>query len=134
MNIIPVSASTKGPENMFTGDVYFDVILKGEGPSRVRVNAVHFTPSARTAWHSHWLGQYLHVTEGIALVQERGGEIKVLRQGETVYTEPGVWHWHGAVKDHFMTHLAVWEAPESGPESEWGDLVTDEEYDKQPAV
>src|SRR6266480_4910486 len=134
MQIFPASGSTKGPARMFTGDVYFEVILKGEEPSRVRMNSVHFMPGARSAWHSHAVGQYLHVTEGIALVQERDGEIKVFRPGDTLYTPARVWHWHGAAKDHFMTHLAVWEAPESGPETQWGDHVTDEEYDQQPEI
>jgi quercetin dioxygenase-like cupin family protein len=132
MKIIPASGSTKGPADMFTGDVYVDVIVKGEEPSRVRVNSVHFTPGAHTAWHAHAVGQTLHVTEGIGVVQERDGGITVLRPGDTIYTAPGVWHWHGASKDHFMTHLAIWEAPESGAESKWGDLVSDEEYNKQP--
>jgi quercetin dioxygenase-like cupin family protein len=134
MNIIPAGGSTKGSEDMFTGDVYFDVIVKGEEPSRVRVNSVHFTPGARTAWHSHTVGQTLHVTEGIGLAQARGGEIIVIRPGDTVYIPAGEWHWHGASKDHFMTHLAIWEAPETGPESEWGDLVSDEEYGEQPNI
>jgi quercetin dioxygenase-like cupin family protein len=116
---------------MFTGEVYFDVIIKGAEPSRVRVNSVHFTPGARTAWHSHAVGQTLHVTEGIGLVQARGSDIVVMRQGDTVFTPPGEWHWHGAAAGHFMTHLAIWEAPDSGPESDWGNLVTDEEYDHQ---
>ena len=134
MNIIPASCSTKGSENMFTGDVYFDVIVKGEEPSRIRVNSVHFTPGARTAWHSHAVGQTLHVTEGIGLAQARSGKIVVIRPGDTVYIPAGEWHWHGAAKDHFMTHLAIWEAPETGPESEWGDPVSDEEYGKQPKI
>jgi quercetin dioxygenase-like cupin family protein len=114
---------------MFTGDVYFDVIAAPQPePSRMRVNSVHFAPCARTAWHSHAVGQTLHVTEGVGLVQARGGEILVMKAGDTVYTPPGVWHWHGAAPDHFMTHLAMWEAPAEGPESAWGDLVTDEEY------
>jgi quercetin dioxygenase-like cupin family protein len=131
MNIIPASRSAKGSEDMFTGDVFFDVIVKGEEPSRVRVNSVHFTPGARTAWHSHAVGQTLHVTEGIGLAQARGGEVIVIRPGDTIYIPAEEWHWHGAAKDHFMTHLAIWEAPETGPESEWGDLVSDDEYDKQ---
>jgi quercetin dioxygenase-like cupin family protein len=119
---------------MFSGDVYFDVIVRGEAPSRVRVNAVHFAPGARTAWHAHALGQTLHVTEGIGLVQSRGGDVIVMHPGTTIYTPPGEWHWHGATQGHFMTHLAVWEAPESGDESTWGDLVTDDDYHRQPEV
>jgi quercetin dioxygenase-like cupin family protein len=134
MKVMPASGSAQGAESMFTGDVYFDVIIKGEEPSRVRVNSVHFAPGARTAWHSHAVGQTLHVTEGTGLVQSRGGDIIVMRPGDTIYTPPGEWHWHGATGDRFMTHLAIWEAPASGPESEWGDLVTDAEYRQQPAL
>ncbi|GAA2513125.1 (R)-mandelonitrile lyase [Winogradskya humida] len=121
--------SVKGPEKMFTGDVYFDVIAAGTEPSRVRVNTVRFAPGARTAWHSHAVGQTLHVTEGIGLVQARDGEIIVMRPGDTVHTPPGEWHWHGAAPTHFMTHLAIWEGTGDGsPESTWGELVTDAEY------
>src|SRR6476620_3414705 len=103
------SVSTKGPAEMFTGDVYFDVIAKGEEPSRLRVNTVRFAPCSRTAWHTHACGQTLHVTDGIGLVQSRGGQVVVMRPGDTVYTPPGEWHWHGAAPTHFMTHLAMWE-------------------------
>ena len=121
--------SVQGPAQMFTGDVWFDVIAAPQPePSRMRVNAVHFAPCARTAWHSHAVGQTLHVTEGVGLLQARGGEVTEIRPGDTIYTPPGEWHWHGAAPDHFMTHLAMWEAPAEGAESEWGDLVTDEEY------
>ena len=130
MEIQPRQPSTKGPAQMFTGDVWFDVIARGEEPSRMRVNMVRFAPCARTAWHSHAVGQTLHVTEGRGLVQSRGGEVTEIGPGDTIYTPPGEWHWHGAAPDHFMSHLAMWEAPapDSQPESEWGDLVTDEEY------
>jgi quercetin dioxygenase-like cupin family protein len=129
LEIQPKKPSVKGPAEMFTGEVYFDVIAAPQPqPSRMRVNSVHFAPCARTAWHSHAVGQTLHVTEGVGLVQARGGEVLVMKAGDTVYTPPGEWHWHGAAPDHFMTHLAMWEAPAEGPESEWGDLVTDEEY------
>ena len=129
MEIQTKKPSVKGPAQMFTGDVWFDVIAAPQPePSRMRVNAVHFAPCARTAWHSHAVGQTLHVTEGVGLVQARGGEVTEIRPGDTIYTPPGEWHWHGAAPDHFMTHLAMWEAPAEGAESEWGDLVTDEEY------
>ena len=129
---IPAKPPTaKGPAGWFTGDVFLDAIVRGEEPSRVRVNAVRFTPGARTAWHSHAVGQTLHVTDGRGLVQSRGGEVTEIGPGDTIYTPPGEWHWHGAAPDHFMSHLAMWEAPapDTQPESEWGDLVTDEEYD-----
>jgi quercetin dioxygenase-like cupin family protein len=131
MEIQPRKSSVKGPAEMFTGDVWFDVIAVGEAPSRLRVNAVHFSPGAHTAWHCHANGQTLHVTEGVGLVQARGGEVTLIRPGDTIYTPPGEWHWHGAAPDHFMTHLAMWEAlseGQDGPETAWGDHVTDEEY------
>lgn len=132
MEILKKTPSTKGPAEWFTGDVWFDVIIKGEEPSRMRVNSVYFAPCARAAWHRHAVGQTLHVTEGIGLVQARGGKIIEIRPGDTIYTPPGEWHWQGAAPDQFMTHLAMWEAPDGeGPETEWGDPVTDEEYGKQ---
>jgi quercetin dioxygenase-like cupin family protein len=76
------------------------------------------------------MGQTLHVTEGVGLVQCRAGEVVEIRPGQTVYTPPGEWHWHGAAPEHFMTHLAMWEGPGegSGPETEWGEHLTDAEY------
>jgi quercetin dioxygenase-like cupin family protein len=121
--------TAKGPEQMFTGDVWMDVIAKGEEPSRVRVNRVRFTPGARTAWHRHVAGQTLHVVEGLGRAQARGGERVEIRPGDTLHTPPGEWHWHGAAPDRFMTHLAIWESAGDGPETEWGEQVTDEEYD-----
>jgi len=133
VEVLPRQPSVKGPAEWFTGDVYFNVIARGEEPSRIRVNTVRFAPCARTAWHRHAVGQTLHVTEGVGLVQSRGADVVVMRPGDTVHTPPGEWHWHGAAADQFMTHLAMGEAPapDSGvPETEWGDLVTDEEYNQ----
>ena len=131
MEIQPKSPSTKGPAEMFTGDVWFDVIARGEGQSRLRVNLVRFTPGARTAWHSHAVGQTLHVVDGIGLVQSRGEDAVEIRAGQTIHTPAGEWHWHGATPDHFMAHLAMWDGVgegAEGPESSWGDHVTDAEY------
>ena len=88
MQFQPKTPTTKGPAEWFTGDVHFDVIARGEAPSRLRVNLVRFAPGARTAWHTHSMGQTLHVTDGIGLVQSRGGEVRVIRPGDTVYTPP----------------------------------------------
>lgn len=120
LEILPEQPSGKGPAEMFTGDVWFDVIAQGKEPSRIRVNMVRFSPCARTAWHRHALGQTLHVTDGVGLVQARGGEVIEIRPGDTIYTPPGEWHWHGAAPDHFMAHLAMWEGPGEGqgPETE----------------
>ncbi len=112
--------SIPGPPEWFTGMVWFTDV---SGGGRFSLGSVHFAPGARTAWHSHPQGQTLYVTEGVARVQDRGAPVEEVRAGETVVTEAGVWHWHGAAPAQFMTHLAVYEgAPE------WGDLVSDGEY------
>jgi len=129
MEIQPKRPTTKGPAEMFTGDVWFDVIAQGEPPSRLRINSVRFSPGAHTAWHRHANGQTLHVTDGRGLVQSRGGDVVDIRPGDTVVTPPGEWHWHGAAPGHFMTHLAMWESladGQPGPETEWGEHVTTE--------
>jgi quercetin dioxygenase-like cupin family protein len=128
MVIKPKQPTIKAPGDTFTGDAWYDVIARGEGPSRVRVNVVSFAPGARNAWHVHAMGQTVHVTEGLGRIQARGGAVLAIRAGDTVHTEAGEWHWHGAAPDHFMTHLAIWEAPETGPESEWGAQVSEAEY------
>ena len=131
MQIEPKPPTAKGPAEMFTGDVFLDTIVRGEEPSRVRVMAVRFTPAARTAWHSHAVGQTLYVTEGRGRAQARGGEITEIRPGDIISTPPGEWHWHGAAPDHYMTHLSITEgvAPDdSRAESDWGEQVTDDEY------
>lgn len=122
--------TTQGPADRFKGNVYPTTILSGEGKSRVRMASVHFAPGAHTAWHSHAVGQYIHVIEGVAYVQERNNERKTLKPGDTIYTEPGIEHWHGASPDSFMVHIVVWEAPENGEESTWSEHVTDKEYSK----
>src|SRR5436190_23519143 len=85
-----------GPSEWFTGDVYIDTIATPSGPSRLSASSVHFTPSARTAWHTHPNGQTIYVTEGMGLVQHRGGPIEVMRPGDRVFFEPGEDHCHGA--------------------------------------
>ena len=105
MNLLPKTASTKGPAELFSGDVWFDVIAAGVLPSRLRVNLVRFSPGAHTAWHRHANGQTLHVVDGLGLVQSRDGDIIVIRAGDTVYTPPGEWHWHGAAPEHFMVEV-----------------------------
>jgi len=135
LEIQPKQPSRKGGADKFTGDVWVDTIASGNGPSPMRVNVVRFAPGARNAWHSHALGQTLHVTEGRGLIQARGREVIEIRPGDTIYTPPGEWHWHGAAPNHFMTHLAMWEAPADGRghESEWGGHVSDAEYNARPA-
>ena len=123
MELQPKKPSTKGPSDWFTGDVWIDPIVQGRDGSRLGVNAVHFTPGARTAWHSHSLGQTLYVTEGEGLVQSRGEPVDSIRAGDIAYTPPAEWHWHGATADHFMAHLSITEGV-----AEWGEHVTDAEY------
>jgi quercetin dioxygenase-like cupin family protein len=91
---------------------------------------VKFSPGARTAWHSHGLGQTLYIVEGTALIQSRGGDLVEAHPGDIVYTPPGEEHWHGAAPGRFMTHLALWEypGPDGGPENTWLEHVTDAEY------
>lgn len=130
MRLLPKKASGKGPADRFTGDVWVDMIVEDDPPSRLRAGVVRFAPCARTAWHRHAMGQTLHVTEGVGLVQARGNEIVVMRAGDTVHTPPGEWHWHGAAPDHFMTHLALSESSDDPTvtDVEWGEHVTDNEY------
>ncbi len=99
-----------------------------QGRSRLRARRVHFTPGARTAWHTHPNGQTIYVTEGVCLAQRRGGPIELIRAGDRVFFEPGEDHWHGAAPDRFMTHLAIFEVDEDGNSATWGEHVTDEEY------
>jgi len=124
----------KGPDSWFTGDVYIDPIAAAPAPGRVRANNVHFTPGARTAWHSHPLGQTIYVTEGIGLAQQRGGPVEVIRPGDRVFFGPGEEHWHGAAPNRFMVHVALNEADEDHVDAEWGEKVSDEEYGAAPAV
>ena len=123
MEVQPKQPSMKGPAQWFTGDVWIDPVGRGQEPSRLSVNAVHFTPGARTACHAHSLGQTLYVTEGEGLVQSRGEPIVPIHPGDVIHTPADEWHWHGATPDHLMTHLSMTEG-----DAEWGDHVTDAEY------
>ena len=128
MHLQEVRPTPLGSAEMFTGAVYIDEITDRDVPSRLRVNIVRLSPGARTAWHGPARGQTLRITEGHGRVQVRGGLVAPVSSGDTINTPPGEWHWHGAAPDNFMTHLAIWEAPESGAESEWGEHVTEAEY------
>ena len=132
MEILPKQPTTKGGSDRFVGDVWLDQIVIGLPPSRVRSSVVRFAPGARNAWHSHAVGQTLHVLDGRGRIQARGDELLDIRPGDTIHTPPGEWHWHGAAPDHFMTHLTVYEAADDGGEAEWGDHVSDEEYLRTP--
>jgi quercetin dioxygenase-like cupin family protein len=117
-----------GPGDWFTGAVYIDTVATPSLPCRVAAANVHFTPGARTTWHTHPLGQNIYVIEGLGLCQRRGGPVEVIRAGDRVFFEPGEDHWHGAAPDRFMTHIAMHEVDDSGSSVTWGDHVTDEEY------
>jgi len=132
MEILPKPATTKGPGDRFIGDVWLDTIVRGDPPSRLRSSIVRFAPGAYNAWHVHAIGQTLHVLDGIGRIQARGGDLMEIRPGDTILTPPGEWHWHGASPDHFMTHLTVYEAPDEGPETEWGGFVPEAEYRAAP--
>ena len=122
-----------GPGEWFTGAVYVDAVAAPSEASRVQASSVHFTPGARTAWHTHPHGQTIFVTEGVGLCQRRGGPIEAIRPGDRVFFEPGEEHWHGAAPHRFMTHLAVHEVDDQGNAASWGEHVTDEEYGATPA-
>ena len=131
MELRTVSATVKTPAGNFTGDVYMTPIHQGTAPSRMTVALVRFTPGARTNWHSHAVGQTLHVTEGVGLVGIRDGSVLRVRAGDTVICPPGEDHWHGAATDTFMSHLAMLEAePGGGDPTTWLEPVPDEAYQK----
>jgi quercetin dioxygenase-like cupin family protein len=126
--------TTQGPGDWFTGSVFIDGVAAPSAGSRLAASSVHFTPGARTAWHTHPNGQTIYVTEGVCLCQSRGGPIDVIRTGDRVFFEPGEEHWHGAPPNRFMTHLAMFEVDEEGNAATWGDHVTDEEYGAAPTI
>lgn len=126
--------TTVGPTEWFTGVVYIDAVAVPSHGSRLSASSVHFTPGARTAWHTHPNGQTIFVTEGVGLAQRNGGPIEVIRPGDRVFFEPGENHWHGAAPTRFMTHLAMLEVDDKGNAAKWGDHVTDAEYAAAPAT
>ena len=124
--------TTAGPSEWFTGVVYIDAVAAPSNGSRLSASSVHFTPGARTAWHTHPNGQTIYVTEGVGLCQRRGGPVEVIHPGDRVFFEPGEDHWHGATRNRFMTHLAMLEVDDNGVSATWGKHVTDDEYGQQP--
>ncbi|CAG4906851.1 cupin domain-containing protein [Acidithrix sp. C25] len=113
----------KGPSDWFTGDVYLDRLANGGELSPLSVGSVHFTPGARTAWHSHRGGQTLYVTEGKGLIQAHDGEVLEVTSGDVVVSGDGELHWHGATPDYYMTHISM-----TIGEATWGQHVTDAQY------
>ena len=119
--------SSKGPADWFTGTVRIDPAFDAPPPARVAGASVTFEPGARTAWHTHPLGQTLIVTAGTGWVQQDGGPKQEIKPGDVIWTPPGVRHWHGATAINGMTHIAITEALE-GKNVEWMEKVTDAQY------
>src|SRR4051794_1552128 len=119
--------SAKGPADYFTGTVRIDSPFKGSAPARVGGAIVTFEPGARTAWHTHPLGQTLIVTFGCGWVQREGGPVEAIRPGDVVWFEPGEKHWHGATATTAMTHIAIAESLD-GKTVDWMEQVSDEQY------
>ncbi len=122
------AATAKGPPDWFTGEVYIDAVAEPSGPYRLAAANVHFAPGARTAWHTHPLGQTIFVTEGVGRCQREGGPIAEIRPGDRVFFEPGESHWHGAAPDRFMVHVAVHQLDERGEAVAWGEHVSEDAY------
>src|SRR3954447_19579743 len=135
MNITRSTSDTvPGPADWFSGGVYIDAVAAPADGSRISASNVHFTPGARTAWHTHPNGQTIWVTEGVGLCQREGGPIQVIRPRDRLFFEPDENHWHGAAPTRFMTHVAIQQADETGNPVAWGRHVTDSEYGQAPAL
>ena len=120
-------ASAKGPADYFTGSVRIDPLHSPAEPARVAMAQVTFEPGARTAWHTHPLGQTLIVTAGCGRAQREGGPIETIRPGDVVWFPPGEKHWHGAGPETAMSHIAVQEKQDGSP-VDWLEQVTDAQY------
>ncbi|KIZ45511.1 MULTISPECIES: cupin domain-containing protein [Rhodopseudomonas] len=129
MEIFPAGSrpTRKAPAEYFTGTVWQDPIVAAEAPARLVATRVAFEPGARTAWHTHPLGQTLYVVSGVGRVQTLGGPLRQIRAGDSVWIPPGEKHWHGAAPDNAMTHIAMQEALD-GNFATWMEQVSDAEY------
>lgn len=123
--------SGKGPADYFTGSVRIDPLFEAPEPARVRGAHVTFEPGARTAWHTHPLGQTLIVTAGLGWVQRERGPVEEIRSGDVVWFEPDEKHWHGASARTAMSHIAIQEAKD-GSAVTWMEKVSDADYDRGP--
>jgi quercetin dioxygenase-like cupin family protein len=135
MPVVRASArpTKQAPASNFTGTVYQDEIVVGSTPSRMRASVVSFTPGARTAWHTHPVGQTLYCLSGVGRICFKGEAPQALNPGDTVMIPPNVQHWHGAAPDRLFAHMAMSENSDSGAGTAWGEHVTDTEY-KQPVA
>lgn len=122
-------SANKGPDHYFTGDVTLEPLVEAAAPARVRAASVTFAPGARTAWHTHPLGQTLIVTEGLGWAQTEGGPVEEIKPGDVVWFAPGEKHWHGASAASAMTHIAIQEALD-GKAVDWLEQVSDAQYRK----
>ncbi|MFC4099416.1 (R)-mandelonitrile lyase [Paenibacillus xanthanilyticus] len=127
INRVGTRASGKGPSDYFTGAVRIDPLFEAADPARAQGASVTFEPGARTAWHTHPLGQTLIVTSGLGRVQRWGGAIEEIRPGDVIWFPPGEKHWHGASPTTAMTHIAIQERLD-GKAVEWLEQVSDEQY------
>src|SRR6266481_4965356 len=125
--------SGKGPEEYFTGTVRVDPLFEGRDPARARGASVTFEPGARTAWHTHPLGQTLIVTAGTGRVQRWGDPVEEIRPGDVVWIPPGQKHWHGASPTTAMTHIAI-QGAVGGKNVDWMEKVSEEQYLSVPAI
>jgi quercetin dioxygenase-like cupin family protein len=122
-------SSRQGPHEWFTGSVRIEPLFQAPAPARVGAGQVTFEPGARTAWHTHPLGQTLVITAGLGWVQRDGGSIEEVRPGDVVWIPPGEKHWHGATPTTAMTHIAIQESLD-GKNGDWLEKVSDEQYRK----
>lgn len=118
-----------GGTEHYTGQVWMDVLAQPDALNPISMARVYFSPGARSDWHQHPRGQVIHVTEGVGLIQERGGVVRTIRAGDTVVAAPGEWHWHGASPTTMMTMIGVQEAVPDEPVVTWGEPVSDGDYD-----
>lgn len=121
----------KASEDWFTGTVWQDPIIEAPEPARIRAIRVSFEPGARTAWHTHPLGQTLYIVAGLGLIALRGEAPRRIRAGDTVWIPPGEEHWHGAAPETSMVHIAMQESLD-GASADWLEHVTEEDYRRQP--
>lgn len=129
MKIHPAGSrpTVRAPADYFTGTVWQDPVIATEAPARLAATRVGFEPGARTAWHTHPLGQTLYVLSGVGRVQSEGGPVREIKAGDTVWIPPGEKHWHGAAPTNGMVHLAMQEALD-GSFATWMEKVTDADY------
>ena len=120
-------SSKKANPEWFTGDVWQDVIIEAPEPARLRALKVTFAPGARTAWHTHPLGQTLHIVTGVGLIGIRNGDVNIIKPGDSICIPPNEEHWHGATSENVMVHIAIQESL-NGNTANWLEKVNDRDY------